>query len=94
MQTSFDFYEDPGHGWVKVSKALLTELGIADKVSAYSYKRGEFAYLEEDCDGTLFVDAIGAKGVIPKFREHTADRYSKIRSYEPYKPFEVKAYIG
>jgi hypothetical protein len=37
----FDYIMDPGHGWLKVPKALLAQLGIADKISPYSYQRGE-----------------------------------------------------
>ena len=44
------FYQDPGHGWVKVFVKELEQLGIADKISSFSYRRKDFAYLEEDCD--------------------------------------------
>lgn len=55
----YKFHADPGHGWLEVPVAELAALGIADKVSAYSYvsRDGKTAYLEEDCDVTLFVDA-------------------------------------
>jgi hypothetical protein len=49
MET-FTHYTDPGHGWVEVPRALLHELGIADKITGYSYQRGEDVFLEEDCD--------------------------------------------
>lgn len=83
MQKTFTFYNDGGHGWVKVSKALLKELGIADKVSTYSYQRGENAYLEEDCDASLLVNALKERGIEPKFTDKYSDR-SKIRGYENY----------
>lgn len=83
MQKSFTFYNDAGHGWVKVSKALLKELGIADKVSTYSYQRGADAYLEEDCDASLLVNALKERGIEPKFTDKYSDR-SKIRGYESY----------
>ena len=41
----FDVYEDAGHAWMKVKKDLLHKMGIADKITAYSYERGEYAYL-------------------------------------------------
>ena len=50
----FDVYEDAGHAWMKVKKDLLHKMGIADKITAYSYERGEYAYLEEDCDLSTF----------------------------------------
>lgn len=48
---------DSGHGWLEVSKAKLKSLGIADKISGYSYQKGDKAYLEEDCDAGLFFEA-------------------------------------
>lgn len=85
MDKIFTAYCDPGHGWAKVSKALLKELGIADKISSYSYQLGDNAYLEEDYDLTLFIDSyVSRYGVIPKFKDNYSDRTSKIRSYERY----------
>lgn len=52
----FDFISDAGHGWLKVPQPMLSELGIADKISLYSYVDGKGnAYLEEDCDATVFI---------------------------------------
>ncbi|MCD6434937.1 MAG: hypothetical protein J7L15_00895 [Clostridiales bacterium] len=51
---SYCFFTDPGHGWLRV---LLTELEpIKDKISPYSYMRGKYAYLEEDCDMAVFLE--------------------------------------
>jgi len=51
-------WEDPGHGWLQVPLAIVEraqkERGL--KVSDYSYKDHENAYLEEDCDMTAFCD--------------------------------------
>jgi hypothetical protein len=82
MQTVFDAYSDPGHGWVKVPLKLLEELQIRDKITSYSYRRGNFGFLEEDCDLPRFVKAMEARGVTVKFRSHTGDRLSRIRSYD------------
>lgn len=54
MKNEFYFYTDPGHGWLDVPRSLLHELGIAERVSGYSYQRGESVFLEEDCDYSLF----------------------------------------
>jgi hypothetical protein len=35
----------------------LKELGIADKISTYSYQANEYVYLEEDCDAGVFLRA-------------------------------------
>lgn len=85
MQKVFQFYADPGHGWMAVKKQLLNELGIAANITPYSYQRGDTAYLEEDCDLDLFFEAFIKKtGEKPVLKQHHGDRRSKIRSYESY----------
>lgn len=84
---TFDFISDPGHAWLKVPHALLVELGIADKISQYSYTRGAFAYLEEDCDASHFIAAMKAAGREIKFRERNSpSRPSRVRNYATYRP--------
>jgi hypothetical protein len=51
------FHSDPGHGWLAVKRKELKDLGIFEKVSGYSYQRGQTVYLEEDCDASLFLNA-------------------------------------
>ena len=80
------FYSDPGHGWAAVKRTVLTDLGIADKVSTYSYQRGQSVYLEEDCDLSLLIGAFKQAGINPDWVEHHTDRRSPIRSYETYRP--------
>ena len=81
----FDVYEDPGHAWCKVHRSLVETLGIADKITPYSYQRGEYVYLEEDCDLSTFATALRATGKTIQFREHHTDKSSKIRSYARYR---------
>jgi len=57
--TKLTFYSDGGHGWLKVSKKQLRQLGIENQISSYSYMRNDFAYLEEDCDLSVFMVALG-----------------------------------
>ncbi len=82
----YNFYEDPGHGWLKVHKKELT--GIEDKISAWSYMRGEYVYLEEDCDATLFIDMKNID--TSNFVHHHTDLSSKIRGYSSYKNYTEK----
>lgn len=77
-------YTDSGHGWGAVKRTLLESLGIADKVSHYSYQRGQTVYLEEDCDLSLLVAEFKARGIQPQWVEHYTDR-SPIRSYDRYR---------
>lgn len=55
------FISDPGHGWLKVPKGELKQLGISEKITPYSYMEELHAYLEEDYDLSLFFEAKGIK---------------------------------
>ena len=74
-------YDDPGHGWLKVPRKTLTKLGLIDRISSYSYQRGEHVFLEEDADMRLFWQALEERGEALTWRTHTADRSSRIRNY-------------
>ena len=79
-------FNDPGHGWVRVKRAEVVELGIADKVSSYSYQKGDWVYLEEDCDFSLWLAAKKAKGHPILLKEKHSNRHSSIRNYDCYRP--------
>lgn len=81
----FNVYTDPGHAWCKVPRSLLVKLNIADKVTAYSYQRGDSVYLEEDCDLSLLVQALRDKGKTVQFKEFHTNKSSKIRAYDRYR---------
>ena len=59
---SITIYTDPAHGWAKVHLSELFNLEIWDKISPYSYIRSNakyaWAYLEEDCDLSLYLKAL------------------------------------
>lgn len=76
-------YSDAGHAWGKVKRQVLVNLGIADKVSAYSYQYKDNVYLEEDCDLRLLMEALPETTRIKFVEKHTAGN-SRIRSYEHY----------
>lgn len=82
---TYKFYADPSHGWLAVKIEELMQLGIITQISSYSYMRGATAYLEEDCDASLFFNAYKDKyGVDPKHDyKHTNNR-SPIRNYDSY----------
>lgn len=52
--TQFRKINDIGHGWLQVPKCLVYELGIENKITAYSYETEKYIYLEEDCDMHIF----------------------------------------
>lgn len=78
-------FADPGHAWARFPKVRLTKLGIADKISPYSYQNGSNAFLEEDCDLSVLITTLKEKGYEIKFNESHTNRQSKIRNYETYK---------
>ncbi len=81
----FKFYNDPGHGWLAVSRALLNKLGIANRISAFSYQKGDMVYLEEDCDARIFILAYEEDfKVKPVLVDRHTNCQSRIRSYASY----------
>lgn len=81
---NYNVYGDPGHAWAKVKYTEIVKLGIQYKISPYSYVRGDNVYLEEDCDLSIFVEALSKIGIKPNWIEHHTNKNSKIRSYNRY----------
>jgi hypothetical protein len=83
---SIKVFADPGHAWARFPKSKLVSLGIADKISTYSYMNGSNAFLEEDCDLSTLIGALREKGYTDiKFNESHTDRQSKIRGYNTFR---------
>jgi len=78
---NFIFFTDPGHGWLRVPLKEIERLGIADKISNYSYQKNKMAFLEEDCDAGVFLEAKKAAGEAVNILTARTDRQSKIRKY-------------
>lgn len=78
------FYSDPGHGWGAVKRQKLYELRIADKITGFSYQKGNTVYLEEDCDLPTFVTTLAIKGITVEYVNKHTDRRSPIRNYNTY----------
>ena len=84
----YNFYSDPGHGWLEVPIAELKKLGIYKKITGYSYYKGDMAYLEEDCDASTFIHAKEAtenKSFI--FRDRIREIYQDPTPIRDYKHF-------
>jgi hypothetical protein len=79
-----NYYQDPGHGWIKCNKSLLQKLGIAGDISNYSYMRGDCAYLEEDGDASRLLEAAKAAGLVIQLTPFYSNKNSKIRGYRQY----------
>jgi hypothetical protein len=75
------YYTDPGHGWLAIKPKVLNDLEVADKITVFSYQKGQTVYLEEDCDAFLVMQKLSEKGITVTFdRKHTNNR-SPIRNY-------------
>jgi hypothetical protein len=92
---TINVYADSGHAWAKVARLDLIALQLCGEISSSSYQRGEYVYLEEDSDLTLFIDRLKERneGIVIKFKESHTNRRSKIRDYESfYSP--IKTFIS
>lgn len=80
---TFIVYCDPGHAWIAVPRNILVELGILEKISSFSYQRGNMVYLEEDSDAVKFAMAFAEKyGVNPELVDNYTQQHSRIRGYD------------
>ena len=78
------FYSDPGHGWLAVKMSLLERVGFdVNDFTAYSYRKGDTVYLEEDCDASRFMESL--QRVLDPHEytivEKSTNKRSTIRSY-------------
>jgi hypothetical protein len=78
------YYTDPGHGWAACKIDELRALGIADRISTYSYMRGRTAYLEEDCDFSLLIGTLQRAGKDYTIVQRHTNKRHPIRSYSVY----------
>lgn len=71
------FHSDGGHGWLQVPHSLIKRLGIGAKITGYSYRDTNFAYLEEECDYSTFLHAmqIPESGLMKDFNEIVPEEY-------------------
>ena len=58
---TYKYIDTGSHGYLRVATKELVALGIADKISEHSMysPNGNYAYLEEDCDAGIFINAMG-----------------------------------
>ena len=76
---------DAGHAWLSVKQSELNNLGIAHKISSFSYMKGGSVYLEEDCDAAVFIDAYTSKfGHAPKTKQGKYWDRQPCRSFASY----------
>ena len=88
LTTPLTFVSDPGHGWLRVPLVDIAALEIESDISACSFidtrieprRSGGFAYLEEDCDCAVFVQACKAKNIpMPTIKEKYVEYFNRNR---------------
>lgn len=65
---TYVYVADPGHAWLVVPIADIPP-EVKEKISPYSYKKSQVAWLEEDIDGPLFISYLQKKGILYKIKE-------------------------
>jgi hypothetical protein len=79
------FHTDASHGWICVKISELEALGIADKITEFSYQRKQSAYLEEDNDYTTYLNALKERGIeLETVDGKIFDKPHPIRRFQPY----------
>jgi len=81
MSTPIRFISDPGHGWLEVPMSELDRLGIKGKISSFSYRNGDMAYLEEDDDAGTYLQALDEQGETLPTVEEVHEENTAIRGY-------------
>ena len=61
-------FNDDGHGWIKVKRSELDDLGITDKISPLSRIDKDYVYLEEDMDAQTYLKALKKQEI--RYEEH------------------------
>lgn len=79
--TTFKKFNDPGHGWLQVTKAQLVEAHVTGLITAYSRVDDTHVYLEEDCDAPLFLESIEYPYVIQEIHSNEVSPIRSKRSY-------------
>ena len=81
---------DPGHGWLSVTLKDIATLGIEDKISSCSYMNASRAYLEEDCDMKVFMDAAKLQGWDISLTTSHTDSSHYVRDYPMFNAYFAK----
>lgn len=77
-------YCDPSHGWLAVKMTELEALGLRDKITSFSYIKGGTAYLEEDVDMPLYLEAMEADGYHITVVQTVSEKKSHIRYFDKF----------
>ena len=79
---TFTYLQDPGHGWLIVSRSDLAGAGMSPAdFSSCSYVHGDTLALEEDCDMPRFLKRLDERGILYRLREQHTDADAHVRRW-------------
>jgi hypothetical protein len=79
---TFTYLQDPGHGWLIVSRGDLAAAGLSPAdFSPCSYMRGDTLALEEDCDMPRFLKRLDELGIPYRLREQHTNGDAYVRHW-------------
>jgi hypothetical protein len=79
---TFTYLQDPGHGWLIVSRADLAGAGMSPAdFSPCSYVCGDTLALEEDCDMPRFLKLLDELGIPYRLREQHTNGDAHVRRW-------------
>jgi hypothetical protein len=79
---TFTYLQDPGHGWLIVSRADLAAAGMSPAdFSQCSYMHGDTIALEEDCDMPRFLKGLDEHGIPYRLREQHTGADAHVRRW-------------
>jgi hypothetical protein len=79
---TFTYLQDPGHGWLIVSRSDLAGAGMSPAdFSSCSYAHGDTLALEEDCDMPKFLKRLDELGISYRLREQHTNRDACVRHW-------------
>ncbi len=79
---TFTYLQDPGHGWLIVSRGDLAAAGMSPAdFSSCSYVRGDTHALEEDCDMPKLLKRLDERGIPYRLREQHSNGDAHVRRW-------------
>jgi hypothetical protein len=79
---TFTYLQDPGHGWLIVSRGDLAAAGLSPAdFSQCSYVRGDTLALEEDCDMPRFLKRLDERCIPYRLREQHTGAEAHLRRW-------------
>jgi hypothetical protein len=80
--STFTYLQDPGHGWLIVSRGDLAGAGMSPAdLSSCSYVSGDTLALEEDCDMPRFLKRLDEQGIPYRLREQHTRTQAHVRRW-------------